>query len=922
MNRCIHPFSAALMKMVLPFLVLSFFLHAPALFAEKVCKFTYLKQPQRLNGKELPVPSDAVAMSEQVFVFDSKEISQVGGRSSIFFIIDNSGSMGPSANATDIQGSRFIVTRDLTTIINNKYPKCEIGIATFGEFLYFFEGDDDIFEKTADQDYGAYIPLLQLDSIYTKNRKGYEILTYFMRTTKKKQGSGGAEFEDMIYEPTWAPIKERYTNITAGFRAARSAFKKSAVPKEKQFIIFFSDGESNKPNGTDSLEYVKGLNIPTTYTIYFTTDTSKAFQNLQTMTNNIKNNGYSKTNPQSNLWSIKTSVSTLMELLQKNVLPTIFSEVTHEKPKKLVINTSATNNTWKDNSFTFQNLFPLTDFKTPFTYDLTFSVIKDSITADGDTIQKSVKDTTFTIGFIASIEQAPQQADSVKCTYWGRNVGFFHNGSAVTMITADMKEIDIQFSEYQVDVLYGYKDVEVFVMGGGGAQGCDIEKVSLTKNGTIFSKRIQRQVGTPKPNDGILQHADPDSLIVVFRNPALPLDTLRNGARFRGEDIMALQTAAFFDNTADGHIDSIACAISGPKVAEFAAAIVKVLALPSHRNLSIESHTVLSNGIGLRVKENNQKIQTVTTSADTIVIKEQIKLSDNTVLLPARIQASDSMAAVLMEVAVSDSVLHIKQAGKIISSKKLRSELFALFSEPIRTISKKNPLKYFRPSTNTRFDADLTLLKQNKTDAAFTIESVNPVESFAGNDSAWINWQFTDNIVDECTNNQDNPDNIKRLVSYHLGQDTLERPAPYKLKFKALVLDHNGDVSLPTSITAIPTITKQLKHVSKTQENSYKGIMVMTLEPDPKENVTAKDDFSAVLSLYDPLGNRFVKDLVFGKDKEQNRLIAVWDGKNSDGRQCGSSTYLARISISYFFSGKELDKERQRQFVGVKDSQP
>lgn len=242
---------------------------------------------------------------------------------SVFFIIDNSGSMGALTSAAlDTGGSRFIVTHDFIDTIKATFDSLsEVGIAVFANYLWFNPVDHQLFKKCPGYDTGAYIPLLELNMSYPPNgATGFDILRFYLDTTVKTQGSNS--YIDLKYTPTQPfPVGtlNQSTCINAGFDAARDAFAASKIPKNCQCIIFLSDGDANIPQDSTIFDYVKGDNVPTTFTIYFTKSNMPP-QNLVNMTNNIKANGYSSMNLCSGIWAINTNCSVLMKLLRDSVL--------------------------------------------------------------------------------------------------------------------------------------------------------------------------------------------------------------------------------------------------------------------------------------------------------------------------------------------------------------------------------------------------------------------------------------------------------------------------------------------------------------------------------------------------------------------------------------------------------------------------
>ncbi|MCP4711446.1 MAG: VWA domain-containing protein, partial [Planctomycetes bacterium] len=260
---------------------------------EEVCKFAYTGFPELLNGTTLTLHEKVVAMGEYVYVGNPSEIFYQGNPVSLIFVIDNSSSKWQHIppGTTDRWGSRFTVTTALIDSLKRLSPNSEIGVSIYDSDLYFEPGDDQIFSDCPGETNG-YIPLLKLngnfDSDALGQATGYEILKHYLDTMSRMDALSGA-FLGLKYKAGGGG-----TNITAGFNAAKHGMESAANPKQNQFILYLSDGVSN--GGTD--EYVAGVNVPTTFTVFLLgPGMNDAPQQIKTMINNIKTNDYSITNP-------------------------------------------------------------------------------------------------------------------------------------------------------------------------------------------------------------------------------------------------------------------------------------------------------------------------------------------------------------------------------------------------------------------------------------------------------------------------------------------------------------------------------------------------------------------------------------------------------------------------------------------------
>lgn len=243
---------------------------------------------------------------------------------SIIFLIDNSGSM---RNTNDPTGTRFTVTRALLDSIYENQPQAEVGLVVFREHLFFdtttteyytqyFRAFDTVIDGEPDQ---AYLPLMTLNQTYG-GKLGISIIKDILQTDSTGK--------DLAYQPLYRYARPNNgggeTNINGAFLAIQQAFLSAKNPPAQQFVIFFSDGE---PAGTSQAGlaadwFSSGENMPTTFTVYFTSS-GIAPQSLQIMTQNIRANGYSTTNAQSGLWALQTNFVALMNLLMENIMPAI-----------------------------------------------------------------------------------------------------------------------------------------------------------------------------------------------------------------------------------------------------------------------------------------------------------------------------------------------------------------------------------------------------------------------------------------------------------------------------------------------------------------------------------------------------------------------------------------------------------------------
>ncbi len=733
------------------FCFISLYIFIQTTLAEEACKFMYTGYPEFLNNRTLVLPDEVVAMSEYVPVYDAAHLVHEGEPASIFFIIDNSVSM----LQTDPGGSRFTVVHDLIDSIYQRSPNSEVGISVFSGVMKFKEEDDAIFESVHNY-LGCYIPLLKLNKDYN-GRTGYEILKFYMETNNGQMIYQGDVFSG--------------THINAGFEAAKKAMSVALYPKDYQFVIFFSDGEANVNNLlVPTNYYVQGENVPTTFTVYFG---ESAFQNLQTMTNNIKSNGYSSSNHLSNLWSIETDYETLMKLLMENVIHIVIQQEIKYTPEELTVNSINPITGWDSAGFLFGEmfeLFPTNDFE----YVIVYDVLIDTLIRAG--IPRY--DTTHVIKYTVEIQESAPLPDSVELTCWGRRLEFYHDNTLITGANEKMEELEIRFTPYEVDTFYVYEDVEVTITHAFGTPK-DVEKFTLAEVGNYFSHTFPRTVATANPGDNTLQHQDPDSIIATFKNPNLFLDTLRIAIPYSISAMVVLEQGIYFDNNADGHVDSLYIKfadVAEEEIQNNLDEIMNEIELPAFRDFSNLKYEYADMGIAVSLKENAPEIHTYITDEDKLVVPNPLYLASGALLAKKSVDIIDSMAPVIMQASLIDSL-----------SVSSHDELTVVFSESVGTVTDKRPFRFYCTGADKTYNADLSVISQNDETGVFEVESVDGIDKIVDGDSIRINWELSgDNIYDAAGNNQDNPRNIRREIAVTVIKDMIRVT-------KGIYYDNNAD---------------------------------------------------------------------------------------------------------------------------------
>ena len=517
------------------------------LFSEEKGALYYFGDLSELNDSTVKVPDEVVALSRHVFVDIGFDTIPHFTTPSIFFIIDHSGSMCYDSGSSnpdypmDQWGERFKVVASFIDTLSINFPRAEIGVAVFRQHQYFDPYDSSIFVQHPQYPTGAYLPFLKFDSSYALQggKLGLQILKDFMETDTIIASNDPLaplecppdyQYANMKYMPTNYSSNSTGTNINVGFDAAKHAFQSALYVRNRQFIIFLSDGEATIANGPHSNpdDFEAGEGVPTTFTIFFTKQDSVP-QSIQTMTDNIQSNGYSSSNSKSKAWDIDPNKQDLMKFIMDSIMTNIIPEFIFMATDLTINGIKVSDFDTVNSCFSFDDHFPLTDVKTDFSYIINYIISKDSILPNGDTIVVIGDLTTtgsFSVLLDSSVSEIPDWYWNLfEIIHWNRNLGFFYKNTPVKSINKGMDFIEIRFTEKEIDILYGYDSVSVTITNSKG--NIDSETFYLSKTDSCFTKLFPLAIdSTPTQNDGILQLFDSDTVTAVFRNPKLPLDTL------------------------------------------------------------------------------------------------------------------------------------------------------------------------------------------------------------------------------------------------------------------------------------------------------------------------------------------------------------------------------------------------------------
>lgn len=854
--------------------------------ADKVGALLLEETQLELSNKTIHVPGNVVALSEElnVSIPDGLFENEYSSAPSIFFILDNSGSMFWEGYEMDRDANRFKVTRAFIDSIYARAPEANIGLSVFSGENEFLWWEDPILDRVEPNGMFSYVPLLTLNDNYfserTDSSKGVDILKAYLETRDTSiilENGSNYEWTSLDYQ-TQVPGG---TNITTGFDAALRAFENAPGNKESHFIIFISDGDATRPkdNEDERIRFIEGENVPTTFTIFFSEDNTVP-ESIEKMTENITQNGYSQNNSSSAFWPFTNSgEDELMEFLMTEVLPEI--ELKQSKSVTEVYINELLGSEWNTNYFGFDNKIPLDDISSSFTISTAFSLI-DTAMWFGEQLVQSL-DTTVQNTFYVLIDSTLENDDDLNIEWWERSISLVEAGDEIKNLSSLHERVEFKFSEEKIDIYYGYDSINVEFRG---KESGDLLNYTLAKDDNdLFHDLEFTTAEFADKYDDVLQLNREDTVIVTFRNPNLPLDTMEVQIPYRQENIILLDDAAYFDVNADGLVDSITLSFTSQDEISFDEKKEIVENYTTFKNRTIEIREILDHddGVSLLVYEYDNLN---TSTEDDYVFLEEKTLSNGSSTAEIEISVEDKMAPVILE---NGAVLKDSLNGL--------GHLTVEFSEEVDILNdNENPFVFSQGQEE--YLAELEVLEIDGSIVTFHVTH-SEREAGADNDSIKID-ALVGTVDDMYGNIQENTNNVSREVDVQRVLPPLDLEAnavtPYKL--------HGTEVPENLALTEF--------ELDQGESGEYTGMIVTVSAMGNVVDAFQKYTISARITIKDYLGTTIVEQQPLVLFDNYNSLIYVWNGKNRNGRIVGSGSYSAVIQTSVY--DDESGEEREAVF--------
>lgn len=377
---------------------------------------------------------------------------------------------------------------------------------------------------------------------------------------------------------------------------------------------------------------------------------------------------------------------------------------------------------------------------------------------------------------------------------------------------------------------------------------------------------------------------------------------------------ISLEKAVAFDRNADGFMDSLLLTFDQDEIPFYADYIIKELTLPEWRKLEqVQKGDVGDTWLALSVEEGQTNATTSIESGDTVTIENMASIHEGTKLNANSVVLIDSMAPVVLEATLKrDETLYLV-GGKDSLVENSKPALTILFSEPIDKGFSNTPFTLYRTVEEDHlYDAFLGFQSSSDNYYAYTVDSITTFDTIYEDDSIHIRWEGDTIVSDTSRVAQQNDENVKVPIQLDVEKDTIVLRLPFTLEVFSTILDREKSLSNEEFFASFTAFS----HLFEKDEPS---LLVLQLRPDPVENVTEYDSYSASVVLMDPVGNIILDRQECVYDEDSKSLFWLWNGVNQQGRECGAGTYAALISITYFLNGNPVLMEEVKHMIGIKN---
>ncbi len=217
------------------------------------------------------------------------------------------------------------------------------------------------------------------------------------------------------------------------------------------------------------------------------------------------------------------------------------------------------------------------------------------------------------------------------------------------------------------------------------------------------------------------------------------------------DDIITFSEASYYDQDADGFIDSITISTSGPLTEGNLGGILSMTSLPDYRNFTTVNRYLEDSTIVLIVQENRDEPNTAVNENDRITLAQGV-IAGRILVLGTSVLVQDRVAPVILW-----AHLDAHDVGE--------DSVLIRFSEPVAAINNERPFRFLRPGTD-EYEVSLRAVFQDN-EGRYTGEVTSvQLDSIMIGDSVWIN--SVASVGDNLSNIQSNPLNRRVPLTINL----------------------------------------------------------------------------------------------------------------------------------------------------------
>jgi hypothetical protein len=403
------------------------------------------------------------------------------------------------------------------------------------------------------------------------------------------------------------------------------------------------------------------------------------------------------------------------------------------------------------------------------------------------------------------------------------------------------------------------------------------EALSLSEIGGNWQNTFERMVAdNPELNDKILQHSiEGDSIIVVWRNPDIPLDTVRIAVPFKVGRTLEIEAAYYFDTDADGFIDSIYVDMNTDSLLDGDLEEMRDwITLPDSRKFIDARFVNVPGGFAIIVHENGTEPRTAVNERDVLKIDYGI-ISHGGMVNAGEVFIEDRIAPVIIKATVD-------------KTDSLHDKLNITFSEPVSPVSSFQPF-LFETAGGAQYYVAVHAEGDPLGNAyTFVVDSVAQTVVQRKGDSVWIN--TAGNVSDTKNNIQQNPANRRVDLQVKSAPFTVE---PLTLN-NPMQTDRGITPELRQSIDYAARIYSEVGVTPPSAEEFGPMVIVRPRGTSIRQIGT----LTGTISVFDVVKNVIVDKSPMVFDQATKQLLYVWNGRNRNNKLVANGTYSAIIEIS------------------------